>query len=128
MRSCNPVLSANTFERFDVYDPTRTMTIEGTATKTGMLLLLVVAAAAFTWGQFFNDPETATLWIIGGGLGGLVLALITVFKQQWSPVTAPMYAVVEGLFLGAISAMYNTFYYEARFGSKDEAVAGTCPT
>ncbi|MER2178499.1 MAG: Bax inhibitor-1/YccA family protein, partial [Stenotrophomonas maltophilia] len=31
----------------------------------------------------------------------------TVFKKEWSPVTAPMYALVEGLFLGAISAMFN---------------------
>lgn len=47
----------------------------------------------------------------GGAIGGLVLALITVFKKTWAPVTAPLYALVEGFFLGAISAVYN-----AQFG------------
>ena len=49
----------------------------------------------------------AKLYAMGGAIGGLVLALITVFKKEWSPVTAPMYALVEGLFLGAISAVFN---------------------
>jgi uncharacterized YccA/Bax inhibitor family protein len=47
------------------------------------------------------------LYMWGGAIGGLVLALITVFKKTWSPVTAPLYALVEGFFLGAISAVYN---------------------
>ena len=48
--------------------------------------------------------------MLGGAIGGFVLALITTFKKEWSPVTAPMYALVEGFFLGAISAVF-----EARF-------------
>ncbi|MCY7312389.1 MAG: Bax inhibitor-1/YccA family protein, partial [Pseudoxanthomonas sp.] len=43
-------------------------------------------------------------------IGGMVLALVTIFKQTWAPVTAPMYALVEGFFLGAISAMYSHLY------------------
>ena len=110
MRSGNPALSAKAFERFDVYEPTRTMTVEGTATKTGMLLVLVVAAAGVTWTMFQNSPGGVMPWMIGGGLGGFVLALVTIFKRNWAPVTAPLYAVAEGLFLGGISAYYNSFY------------------
>jgi uncharacterized YccA/Bax inhibitor family protein len=47
------------------------------------------------------------IYAIGGAIGGLILALVTVFKKEWSPVTAPMYALVEGLFLGSISALFN---------------------
>ncbi|WP_210238596.1 Bax inhibitor-1/YccA family protein, partial [Mesorhizobium sp. M1D.F.Ca.ET.231.01.1.1] len=53
---------------------------------------------------------SASLYAIGGAIGGLVLALITIFKKEWSPVTAPMYALVEGLFLGAVSALFNMKY------------------
>ena len=111
MRSGNPALSAKTFDRFDVYETAQTMTVNGTATKTFILLVLAVVPAAFTWNQFQTNPQSAQLWMWGGVLGGLVLAIITIFKQHWAPVTAPMYAVVEGLFLGAISAMYNTMFY-----------------
>ena len=45
--------------------------------------------------------------MLGGAIGGFILALVTIFKKQWSPITAPLYALVEGFFLGAISAVYN---------------------
>jgi uncharacterized YccA/Bax inhibitor family protein len=48
--------------------------------------------------------------MIGGAIGGFVIALITVFKKQWAPYTAPAYAIAQGLFVGAISAMYNMMF------------------
>lgn len=111
MRSGNPALSASTFEKFDVYEPAQSMTVSGTATKTGILLILATAAGAFTWNQFLSNPQSAQLWMLGGVIGGLVLAMATIFKQEWAPFTAPMYAVAEGLFLGAVSAMYNRMFY-----------------
>ncbi|MGH7200348.1 MAG: Bax inhibitor-1/YccA family protein, partial [Planctomycetaceae bacterium] len=111
MRSGNPALHDKTFgsaaERFDVYDAPRVMTLEGTATKTGILLVLAVATAAVTWTMVINQDQTAILWVIGGAVAGLVLALVTIFKQDWAPVTAPLYALAEGLFLGGVSAMYH---------------------
>jgi uncharacterized YccA/Bax inhibitor family protein len=109
MRSSNPVLSNKTFEQYDVYESTDTMTVAGTAMKTGILLVLVVTAAAYTWKMFRVDPEGLMPVMIGGAIGGLVLALITIFKKEWAIYTAPMYALAEGLFLGGISAMYNDF-------------------
>jgi len=91
--------------------PDQAMTINGTVNKTGILLLLTVLTAAFAWSQsvdaYGQVSSSAMMYTIGGAVGGLILALVTVFKKEWSPVTAPMYALVEGFFLGAISAVFN---------------------
>ncbi len=42
-----------------------------------------------------------------GGIGGFIVALVTIFKKTWAPVTAPIYALLEGLVLGGISAMFE---------------------
>ena len=85
----------------------QTMTLEGTVNKTGILLALVVISASWPWRLFFEtgSAETVEPFLWGGLLGGLVLAVITFFKKEWSGITAPMYAVAEGLCLGALSAM-----------------------
>ena len=85
------------------------MTLNGTVNKTAFLLLLTLVGAMFTWSQFFASGGTANLmpYVLGGAIGGLVVALVTVFKKKWAPVTAPLYAALEGLFLGAISAMFE---------------------
>jgi len=113
MRSGNPALSESTFLDLAsgsvVTSPDQVMTINGTVNKTGILLLLAVLTAAFAWSQAIGaDGQIAPgamIYAIGGAIGGLVLAVVTVFKKEWSPVTAPMYALVEGFFLGAISAV-----------------------
>ena len=116
MRSGNPVLGGNTFldvgSGHVVTGSDQAMTINGTVNKTGLLLVLLVATAAFTWDKASGaaGPGAALPWLMTGAIGGLVVALITVFKKEWSPVTAPAYALLEGLFIGAFSAMM-----EARF-------------
>lgn len=117
MRSGNPALKESTFLDLAsgtvVRDDGSTMTLNGTVNKTGALLLLSVITAAFAWSQIEFTPEGPTgamPYLAGGAIGGLVLALVTVFKKAWAPVTAPLYALVEGFFLGAISAMYNHLY------------------
>jgi len=109
LRSNNPVLKESAFA--GQIATGETMTMQGTANKTGLLLLLVVATAAYTWGLSHSEsPEAAVPWMIGGAIGGFVLALVTVFKKQWSPFTAPVYALLEGFFLGGISAMFERSY------------------
>lgn len=115
MRSGNPALKESTFLDLGsgtvVSRPGEVMTLNGTVNKTGVLLLLTVLTAAFAWSQALTPAgELAPgfgLYVWGGAIGGLVIALVTIFKKQWAPVTAPLYALVEGFFLGAISAMYN---------------------
>jgi len=119
MRSGNPALKESTF--LDLGSGTvvsrdgGAMTLNGTINKTGILLLLTVLTAAFSWNQALGPDGLPApgfaVYMWGGAIGGLVLALVTVFKKTWSPVTAPLYALVEGFFLGAISAVYN-----AQFG------------
>jgi len=113
-RSNNPVLKEKLFAG-PIADG-ETMTIQGTVNKTGLLLFLVVIAAAWTWGlSHSTTPEAAIPWMIGGALGGFVLALVTVFKSNWSPITAPIYALLEGLFLGGISAFFESLIQASPF-------------
>lgn len=117
MRSSNPALSKKIFDNYAYADSgAGVMTLQGTINKIAIMLLLVVAGAAFTWSKFFGaaDPQTAAPamggWIALGGIGGFVVALITVFNKKAARITAPIYAVLEGLFLGAISAFFESMY------------------
>ena len=109
MRSGNPALGQNTF--LDIGSGRmvgdQAMTINGTVNKTGLLLLLIVISASYTWSLYSGPASAGALlpYIATGAIGGLIVALITVFKKQWSPVTAPIYALLEGLLLGGLSAM-----------------------
>ena len=88
------------------------MTLQGTVNKTGILLGILVLTAVYTWNLFFQTGNPAAVMpiAIGGAIGGFVLALITIFKKAWSPYTAPIYAALEGLFLGGISAIFEYQY------------------
>jgi uncharacterized YccA/Bax inhibitor family protein len=118
MRSSNPTLTEETFDRFaergHFADARDVMTVEGTANKTGILLLLTVLTASFTWGMVGGmNPETAgqgLMWALGGGITAFIVALIAIFNPKSSPVTAPIYAALEGLFLGGISVLFNMKY------------------
>ncbi|MEO5811418.1 MAG: Bax inhibitor-1/YccA family protein [Rhodanobacter sp.] len=115
MRSGNPALKESTFLDLGtgtvVRNDAGAMSLNGTVNKTGILLLLTVMTAAYAWSQTMTPAGEvapgAGIYLWGGMIGGLVLALVTVFKKTWSPVTAPLYAIVEGFFLGSISAIYN---------------------
>ncbi|MFO7934541.1 MAG: Bax inhibitor-1/YccA family protein [Bacteroidales bacterium] len=112
MRSSNPAMTGRIFEQVSRdSSATGTMTINGTITKVGLMLLLVIAAASFTWNQVTGvNPGNVQLYTIGGAIGGFITAMITIFRPQSSPVTAPIYAILEGLFLGSITAMINSAY------------------
>ena len=113
MRSGNPALRESTFLDLGsgamVRRDGQAMTLNGTVNKTAFLLVLTLVGAMFTWGKFFASGGTANLmpYVWGGALGGLAVALVTIFKKEWSPVTAPLYAALEGLFIGAVSAMFE---------------------
>jgi len=60
-----------------------------------------MTAAYFTW----TSPSPPIM--IGGAIGGFVVALVTIFKKTWAPFTVPVYALLEGLFLGGISRFFE---------------------
>ncbi|MFA6403115.1 MAG: Bax inhibitor-1/YccA family protein [Salinivirgaceae bacterium] len=117
MKSSNPTLNQKlirdfTFQRTEA----GVMTVQGTVNKIAVMLLLALAGAFFTWSKFFAAVEsgagTSSVmgWMIFGAIGGLVMALITVFKKEKASIFAPIYAVFEGLFIGAISAFFESMY------------------
>ncbi|MDQ3646133.1 MAG: Bax inhibitor-1/YccA family protein [Actinomycetota bacterium] len=103
------MLGDKVFERSSVITAQDTMTIDGTVRKTLLLLLIAAATGLFTWTRFFEGQNVGG-YLLLGVLGGLVVALVTVFKPHLSPFTAPLYAALEGLALGGISAMYHAEY------------------
>lgn len=113
MKSSNPALMANPFSGFGIVSESNAMTVRGTINKTAILLLLVLLPAAWVWKQFFiagQNPAAVQTWMMGGLITGFVLALVTAFKKNWAPMTAPLYAVAEGLFLGGLSGIFEKSY------------------
>src|SRR5437764_12795256 len=109
MRTSNPALNEKAFKGQVAFG--EAMTVQGTVNKTGILLLCVVVTAAWTWGLAHSEqPEAAFPWMIGGLFGGLITCLVMVFKKEWSPLSAPLYALFEGLVLGGISAIFERSY------------------
>ena len=115
LRSGNPALKDSTFLDLStgsvVSRSGEAMTLNGTVNKTGLLLFLAVLTAAFAWNSVQVGPDSVSanfgLYLWCGLIGGLVFAVATIFKANWAPVTAPLYALFEGLFLGAVSAVYD---------------------
>ena len=106
-RSGNPALRDDTFRAAGRVLGQEAMTLQGTVNKTGLSLLILLAAAAFVWNL---QGPAVSVFIVLGLVGGLITALVTVFKKTWAPFTTPLYAAFEGLLLGGISAFYEQRY------------------
>ena len=109
MRSGNPALTADTFGSFPTVAGDEAMTIGGTVNKTGLSLVILLVTASYVWNLGVADPS---LWAftLTGIIGGLLVALATVFKQTWAPFTTSLYAGLEGLALGGISVVFEARY------------------
>ena len=105
LRSGNPALTQKTFQ-----DISNTggdvMTLDGTVNKTVISMSILLLSAYYTYSNAIMD------YILIGFIGGFIVALITIFKKEWSATTVPIYAVLEGLALGGVSKMYADFFYE----------------
>jgi uncharacterized YccA/Bax inhibitor family protein len=108
-QSGNPTLSEKKFNSTvlsEIVDVENAMTVKGTLNKFGMLFLLTLASAYFTWKEFVGGGDVWT-YILVGVFGGLGVAIFISFKKEWSQYLAPVYALLEGLFLGAVSAYFE---------------------
>ena len=108
-KSGNPALAEKRFRDTvldDVVTYENAMTVRGTLQKFGFLMIMVLGTALYSWKEFASGGNTMPL-ILVGAFGGLIIAIILTFKKEWSPFLAPAYALLEGLFVGAISAYYN---------------------
>jgi uncharacterized YccA/Bax inhibitor family protein len=99
IRSGNPALSIKTFENLRTTSD-GVMTLDGAVNKTAISMGILLLAAYYTYSNAIMD------YILIGFIGGFILAIVTIFKKEWSPTTVPIYAVLEGLALGGISKMY----------------------
>jgi uncharacterized YccA/Bax inhibitor family protein len=109
MRSGNPALHADTFSRAPAMPGAEQMTLGGTVNKTALSLFILLIAASYIWNRGAADPALP-LWVMGGVVGGLIVAVATAFKKTWAPITTPLYAALEGLALGGISVIFEAQY------------------
>lgn len=106
MRTANPALNAKTFDVADA--GSAVMTLEGTVSRTAIMLALLFTATVVTWNP--SAPQTGNAWMLAGGVGGFIIALVTIFNKKAAPITAPIYAICEGLLLGGFSSMFERIY------------------
>ena len=134
MRTANPALNNKTFSDLGIYSGSDIMTIQGTAQKAFVLLMLVLFSSVFVWRRFYFSynitgdmsisSAAVTPFLFLGLIGGLIAALVTIFSKKSAPVTAPVYCLLEGLVIGSLSC-----FAEARFpGLVFQAVALTFGT
>ena len=99
IKSGNPALNKKTFENL-IASPQGVMTIDGAVNKTAISMGILLLAAYYTYTNAILD------YVIIGFVGGFIVALVTIFKKEWSATTVPIYALLEGLALGGISKIY----------------------
>ena len=126
-RSGNPALNENVFQNPIELSGQGTMTERGTLNRFFFMSLMVMAAASFTWSAF-NQGKNVMPWMIGGAIGGFIVALVIVFKKEWSGYLAPAYGLLEGVFLGALSAIVNAAFAKSYPGLVMQAVGLTFGT
>ena len=105
IRSGNPALNTKTFTNL-TNASSGVMTIDGTVNKTAISMGILLLASYYTYSNGIID------FVWPGFIGGFIVALITIFKKEWSPVTVPIYAVLEGLALGGISLVFTEAFYD----------------
>ena len=107
-KSSNPTLQEKSYEGtiFHGMAGEQAMTVKGTMNKLGFLLLAMGVTTVYSWNQAVKGENVMPL-ILVGVFGGLALAIVMMFKKQWAPFLAPVYALMEGLFVGAVSAFYD---------------------
>ncbi len=107
-KSSNPVLREKAYEGtiFEGVGTGQEMTIRGTMNKFGVLFAFMLASTTFSWSQFYKGSDPMPL-VVTGVIGILVLSIVMSRKPQWSPVIGPIHAVLMGLFVGSVSAMYD---------------------
>lgn len=115
-KTSNPTLGEKIIKDYAFAATDRAMTVQGTINKIALLLALVVGAAAFTWGKVMTNIDGAGVitgvngWMTGGCLSAFVLAIVISFKKEWAPFLSPVYAVCEGLCIGALSAFFEVMF------------------
>lgn len=113
MKSGNPFLKEQRFQSAVAeLSSQETMTFNGALNKTGLLFVILLLGASWTWTDvsWAAPAGGMSAKMIIGLVGGLIAALATAFRPQWAPISAPIYAFLEGMFLGGLSAFFEARY------------------
>ncbi len=106
MRTSNPALNDNTFSNLRPAESVSPMTIQGTVNNTITSLALLMLSAYWSW----QNPGMILPLLLPAVIVGLIVALVTIFKKEWSPFTTPIYALAQGLILGGVSLITEKAY------------------
>ena len=127
-KSGNPTLTQKMFDKSASIeaDMQGTMSVRGTINKFGFLMVMIIAGAAYNW-HLFEDGNRGlmTTLMMVGIFGGLIAAIAISFKPNWAGYLAPLYGLLEGLFIGGISAILNAAFAEKYPGLIMQAVGLT---
>jgi uncharacterized YccA/Bax inhibitor family protein len=110
LRTSNPALREDVFTATRLDEGRGTMTVNGTVNKTALLLILALFTATASWLLGTSGGPGIGGWAIGASLGGLAVAIATIVRPRWSPATAPIYALLEGVVLGLVSMWFEASY------------------
>lgn len=103
--SSNPAFNEKYFD--ECAGSSEVMTVGGTINKTLILMVIMICSATFTWKMCFEASSSLKTYMVIGIIGSLIASLVTIFCRTAAPISAPIYAVFEGLGLGGVSAMYE---------------------
>ncbi len=125
-KSGNPTLTEKIFDTSLADRGEGVMTARGAINKFGFLFLMVIAGAGFTW-HLFDQGKMQLMYplMLTGVIGGFIIALVITFKPRWAGYLSPLYGLLEGLFIGALSAIVNNVFAASYPGIVMQAVGLT---
>ncbi len=111
-RTSNPILNDDAFsDSYSFAADADAMSLNGTVLKTGLLLLLTAAAAVISWNLIWRmNPAAVYPLLLGGIVVGLIVSMIAFHRPTAAPIAGPIYALAEGLVLGALSSLIEAAY------------------
>jgi uncharacterized YccA/Bax inhibitor family protein len=111
MTTSNPAFQGTIYQDWANADARgTTMTVQGTAVKTMILLAIAAVTAGLSWQEMAGGGAMMFPVMIGSAIAGAIVAFVTIFKPTWAATTAPIYAALEGVFLGALSCVIEARY------------------
>lgn len=106
-------MNEHTFDRHQYLtgeQPSAVMTVKGTLNKSLILLALTLMTGTIAWINVQVNPAMALPLAIGGAVTAFGVSIVATFKKEWAPTLAPLFALLEGVFLGAFSAVVERLY------------------
>jgi uncharacterized YccA/Bax inhibitor family protein len=118
MATANPAMNDAVYSRAGYADSAaNVMTLQGTALKSILLVAILLATASYSWSLTLARPDAEGASpapqygiVLVGAIGGMLVAFLTIFVPRISPFTAPVYAALQGLFLGGVSSFFEATY------------------